>query len=124
MDHAGDGIGLAVGHTIDAKLDELLPVIKTLYEKNIVALGINGDFQEVKKYFAKPETYSRKLSIFSIFELYDDILKNWKGYNEDIEKTVKKANLPDSEKSEKVGRNDPCPCGSGKKYKKCCMRII
>jgi len=23
---------------------------------------------------------------------------------------------------EKVGRNDPCPCGSGKKYKKCCMR--
>jgi len=22
---------------------------------------------------------------------------------------------------EKVGRNDPCPCGSGKKYKKCCM---
>jgi uncharacterized protein YecA (UPF0149 family) len=23
-------------------------------------------------------------------------------------------------KSEQVGRNDPCPCGSGKKYKKCC----
>lgn len=22
--------------------------------------------------------------------------------------------------SEKVGRNAPCPCGSGKKYKKCC----
>jgi len=21
----------------------------------------------------------------------------------------------------KVNRNDPCPCGSGKKYKKCCM---
>lgn len=26
-------------------------------------------------------------------------------------------------KSERsVGRNDPCPCGSGKKYKKCCGR--
>ncbi len=24
-------------------------------------------------------------------------------------------------KSRKVGRNDPCPCGSGKKYKKCCL---
>ena len=23
-------------------------------------------------------------------------------------------------KSDKVGRNDPCPCGSGKKYKNCC----
>jgi uncharacterized protein len=22
----------------------------------------------------------------------------------------------------RVGRNDPCPCGSGKKYKQCCMR--
>lgn len=22
---------------------------------------------------------------------------------------------------EKVGRNDPCPCGSGKKYKSCCL---
>jgi|GEM_PF-902823 len=22
---------------------------------------------------------------------------------------------------ENTGRNDPCPCGSGKKYKKCCM---
>ena len=22
----------------------------------------------------------------------------------------------------KVGRNEPCPCGSGKKYKKCCAR--
>jgi hypothetical protein len=21
-----------------------------------------------------------------------------------------------------TGRNDPCPCGSGKKYKKCCLR--
>ena len=25
-------------------------------------------------------------------------------------------------KEKKVGRNDPCPCGSGKKYKKCCGR--
>ena len=25
-------------------------------------------------------------------------------------------------KPKKIGRNDPCPCGSGKKYKKCCGR--
>ena len=25
-------------------------------------------------------------------------------------------------KAPKIGRNDPCPCGSGKKYKKCCGR--
>ena len=31
-----------------------------------------------------------------------------------VSKTVVKT------KSQKIGRNDPCPCGSGKKYKKCC----
>lgn len=31
--------------------------------------------------------------------------------------TAKPASTADG----KVGRNDPCPCGSGKKYKKCCM---
>ncbi len=33
--------------------------------------------------------------------------------------TVKKQ--PIRNKDKKVGPNDPCPCGSGKKYKKCCM---
>ena len=41
-----------------------------------------------------------------------------------------KGNSPSSEKSHtpivnsepKIGRNDPCPCGSGKKYKNCCGR--
>jgi preprotein translocase subunit SecA len=32
------------------------------------------------------------------------------------EQTIKKIQL----ETPKVGRNDPCPCGSGKKYKKCC----
>ena len=36
------------------------------------------------------------------------------------EQTVKKP----IKKGEKVGRNDPCPCGSGKKYKKCCGASI
>ena len=29
------------------------------------------------------------------------------------------ARLPEQH-GEKIGRNDPCPCGSGKKYKQCC----
>ena len=35
--------------------------------------------------------------------------------NDDKSDSVKKP-----KKSKKVGRNDPCPCGSGKKYKQCC----
>ncbi len=29
-------------------------------------------------------------------------------------------NKPQIDTTQKIGRNDPCPCGSGKKYKKCC----
>ena len=30
--------------------------------------------------------------------------------------------LPIQNETPKVGRNDPCPCGSGKKFKKCCAK--
>ncbi len=30
------------------------------------------------------------------------------------------ASTPQKREKKKLGRNDPCPCGSGKKYKKCC----
>ncbi|MGL4606551.1 MAG: preprotein translocase subunit SecA [Eubacteriaceae bacterium] len=36
------------------------------------------------------------------------------------ESEIEGAIAPVEAKSDKVGRNDPCPCGSGKKYKKCC----
>ncbi len=36
------------------------------------------------------------------------------GDGTDTKKTVRRT-------AEKIGRNDPCPCGSGKKYKNCCM---
>jgi SWIM/SEC-C metal-binding protein len=39
---------------------------------------------------------------------------------EDISDLEKALNPPLPVQSEKVGRNDPCPCGSGKKHKKCC----
>ena len=39
------------------------------------------------------------------------------GFEGSAQKTVKKVSI---RKEQKVGRNDPCPCGSGKKYKNCC----
>ena len=45
------------------------------------------------------------------------------------ESDIQKASRERSEKlqpvrvEQKVGRNDPCPCGSGKKYKKCCGAV-
>ena len=41
----------------------------------------------------------------------DEAMKGW----------FPEAEEPFVREQEKVGRNDPCPCGSGKKFKKCCM---
>lgn len=49
-------------------------------------------------------------------------LKEWDSLltNEERAEIRKKFNEDHRAVSSKVGRNDPCPCGSGKKYKKCC----
>lgn len=38
----------------------------------------------------------------------------------ELEKQYKQSKIVVKEK--KIGRNEPCPCGSGKKYKKCCAK--
>ena len=50
-------------------------------------------------------------------------LPQWDGiYDAETKKrlTLEQKNARTVVKGEKIGRNDPCPCGSGKKYKKCC----
>ena len=43
-----------------------------------------------------------------------------KYYKEVDEKNLTKRAL----KRMKVGRNEPCPCGSGNKFKKCCLNSV
>ena len=40
---------------------------------------------------------------------------------EAMAKAWQEAHTQKVRKFDKVGRNDPCPCGSGKKFKNCCM---
>jgi hypothetical protein len=51
----------------------------------------------------------------------------YKNYRKTKGKSLKESHeiqqlAKESGKQEKIGRNAPCPCGSGKKYKKCCMK--
>ena len=41
--------------------------------------------------------------------------------NETFEENLRSKNLKNILKNLKMGRNDPCPCASSKKYKKCCL---
>ena len=51
-------------------------------------------------------------------EEWDNILSSEK--RDDITREFNQSKIFTHE-DKKIGRNDPCPCGSGKKYKKCCI---
>lgn len=44
-------------------------------------------------------------------------------YKDLMDKYLPEFEAPEYAQKNKVGRNDPCPCGSGKKYKKCCGKL-
>ncbi len=49
-------------------------------------------------------------------------MKKWVKDHEKELKNEQNGKVETVVKGEEPGRNDPCPCGSGKKYKKCCGR--
>ena len=51
-------------------------------------------------------------------------LSKWYGFSEKAvrERERGAVNPPYVNPFRPIGRNDPCPCGSGKKYKKCCLQ--
>ena len=61
----------------------------------------------------EPDEYSQD-SFIDFKTLFDDML--WSNFFPTYERT------PQFVRTEpKIGRNETCPCGSGKKYKKCCI---
>lgn len=131
---------LCIGDTIDCNLPELLPQIKELFELDFVSYGMNGDYNDVKQSFGKNPADFYRRDVKTIFELYEEFAQ-WGSDNRsfdddddnyDFDDTDSDKNvLPDWNSNnnatqpavaDKINRNDPCPCGSGKKYKKCCMK--
>jgi uncharacterized protein YecA (UPF0149 family) len=70
-----------------------------------VAISVCGDWEDVQ---------------ISLGLLEKRITPDWIRRNAIREELGLKPERP-SPATPNPGRNDPCPCGSGKKYKKCCM---
>lgn len=121
-----DVIALLVCNLIDIEGSELLSDIEKLFEQGIVSKGICGDWKEVKGALERPDKYDKKKDILPIAKRYEQIVLTWAGYNEedslsnDYDDYFEPSVMP-VRTEPKIGRNDPCPCGSGKKYKKCCL---
>lgn len=76
------------------------------------------EYREQEKDFCNKDFHTAEiLKHWAMFESTENSKEEEKRFRELSRESIKAMNLP---KAVKVGRNDPCPCGSGKKYKFCC----
>ena len=85
-------------YMMHAHVEEYLPVVRMWLQRDLIDTSIVG--------------YSHKKP------LNESISKS------DWNRIMEKAQKMHDDPYKGVGRNDPCPCGSGKKFKKCCLPIL
>jgi hypothetical protein len=117
--------GALISASCDLYPKELLQEIQQAYDDQLVDLSI-VQMDDVQHTLAQD-----KQGVLREFKQYrgsfieDTIteMRWWACFKQDTRSAYKQptaANQPVIKK-QKIGRNDPCPCGSGKKYKKCCL---
>ena len=87
------------------------------------------DFAKAKGYYQKALDVARanagtpdgKLDLEAVYQRLIDLTHEM-GNHAEATRYQRQLDVMRSQAAKKIGRNDPCPCGSGKKYKKCCGR--
>jgi preprotein translocase subunit SecA len=126
MDHLRQGIGLVGYAQIDPKTE-----FKRVGMKEFDAMWDNLSGKVTDVFFKMEDEDAFAESVWAIGAVIHEsapqpvaatgIQAEQQAGIQASQQSDKKAE-PIRNRSEKVGRNDPCPCGSGKKYKNCCMR--
>ncbi len=115
MDSLREGIGLRAYGQRDP-LVEYKREAFDMFSQMVSTIGEEAVEAVFKLEAAKPERFRGVFSSVSQQLLHPELSKFERPQEEAV--PVK----PHPTSHPKVGRNDPCPCGSGKKYKKCCGR--
>ena len=126
----GDYIYAALARSIcECHFMEMLPELRRLYQDDRVdpyAIGDLDDCIDTMFLYTEEENCCRcpintaeRLKGWAMFEKEPNEQKDDKLGN-DFMKQLIQQDLRE-EYNMKIGRNDPCPCGSGKKYKQCCL---
>ncbi len=100
-----------MGICVDNKLTEYHELIKECYARDAIDLMYMGDLEDVEIKMGLREERETDKEPTMLQKLLNTVVDD---LDEQASAVIRE--------SPKVGRNDPCPCGSGKKYKKCCMK--
>jgi hypothetical protein len=112
-DHRGPSVsGSVVSALIDLHAVEAIDAIREAFRRKSVDISIAGDEEDVEIELGLRERRATPAPHYML-------PAGW-SLPRDADHNQRRIRiLPPHEK---VGRNDPCPCGSGRKYKKCCMQ--
>jgi hypothetical protein len=100
--------GLLISILVDLRAISKIDDIRRAFNNDKVDNFVNGDIEDIEielELRKDRETPPPKFIIPNLSRLFESIETNHNDYS-----------------YTKTGRNDPCPCESGKKYKKCCLR--
>ena len=120
---------------------ELLPLVKQAFETELIDPSITSiEYFERDLARAKANPDKPWDPRSSEYEPWDDTVEefsSWYGFSEKYREERDRTRAAEQDRPSEsifaaldapyvnpnrgVGRNDPCPCGSGKKYKKCCL---
>ena len=110
--------GLLVCGLIDLKATEVMDEIRLLFQQNYVDISIPGDLEDVEIALGLRDTRTTPKPHYGLAKMPK--LSNLLG-TQDLAFSQTPVSETYVHDTQKTGRNDPCPCGSGKKYKRCCL---
>ena len=117
--------GFAIAALIDLNAAEAIAVIRDAFGRDAVEISVAGDLEAVEISLGLREKRDTPAPhyIKGAGGWIDDLRGgNVRVHNEAWSKdAVEPAPRQPVRRTPKIGRNEPCPCGSGKKFKKCCL---
>ena len=116
-------------------LAELKPLVEQAFARGLIStswLSFAAFEQDLELTIKDPAALaSRSHGEFSLFGDTIEELSGWYCFSPKAQRDAERASSarrdrlmaarPIVNSSRKVGRNEPCPCGSGRKFKKCCL---
>jgi SEC-C motif len=128
-------LSLSVAHPVVLDKDRGLNALRAAHQRGAINEAITGRFRELVAALADRRSQGYGEIEAGLFEFYqpesfeerqrESLEREAENLYWGIEEKVVPSGYKVTEVGvihslQKVGRNDPCPCGSGKKYKKCC----
>jgi hypothetical protein len=93
---------------------------KDAFAPHVPAL-LRAFFQDLEERALVPHAFELKLALDDVADRFAGALRAVPDQERRLDDTPV---APITRPGAKIGRNDPCPCGSGKKYKQCCLRLL